>query len=57
MIYKVGQYHYAPRGRNWGVWKCVMSDEKGNSSSEKVTDFQTKEEARQFVYKMNGWSV
>ena len=50
----VGQYFYAPRGNCWNVYVYTMVD--GDSSSAVfVARFDTKEEARDYVYKMNNW--
>ena len=51
---KLGQYEYAPHYSGWGVWVVDSVTETGYSSSH-VRDFKTKEEARNFVYEMNGW--
>lgn len=53
---KDGEYYYAPHRRNWGVWKHIVSSE---SSSYGVfhRDFNTKEEARAEVYRLNGWKL
>ena len=50
----LGQYHYAPHRRNWGVWVWTSVTETGASGTF-VKDFQSKEEAREYVWKMNGW--
>lgn len=51
---KDGQYYYAPHRRRWGVWQ---HHEQGNnvSSGIFIKDFPTKEEARDEVYRLNGW--
>jgi len=46
---KEGQYFYHIHRRNWGVWQ------KTDTGGEFIKDFPTKEEAKQFVYEMNGW--
>ena len=50
----LGQYYYAPHRRNFGVWQWDWVSEKG-ASGRFVKDFCTKEEAREYVWKMNGW--
>lgn len=52
---KVGQYSYGPHYRCTGVWKCTYND-GSRSTGEFVCDFSTKEEAKKYVYKMNGWT-
>ena len=52
--YKVGQYHYGRHRSQFGVWVCNFVTENASSSSF-VADFNSREEARQFVWKMNGW--
>ena len=49
-----GQYHYAPHRTCWGVWVWTSVSENGATGSF-VKDFSTKEEAREFVWIMNGW--
>ena len=50
----LGQYHYAPHRRSWGVWQYDWVSETG-ASARFIKDFCTKEEAREYVWKMNGW--
>ena len=50
----LGQYYYAPHRNWWGVWQYDMVTENA-ASGKFIKDFQTKEEARAFVYEMNGW--
>ena len=50
----LGQYYYAPHRRSYGVWQWDWVSEKG-ASGRFVKDFCTKEEAREYVWKMNGW--
>lgn len=54
--YRVGQYHYGRHRSSFGVWVCKFVTET-TASSTFITDFQTREEARQFVWKMNGWGI
>jgi hypothetical protein len=53
---KVGQFYYAPHRRMWGVWKN-HNHGNGCSSGEFIMDFPSKDSARRFVYKMNGWNL
>ena len=50
----LGQYHYAPHRRLWGVWVWTSVSEHGVSGTF-VKDFMSKEEAREYVWAMNGW--
>ncbi len=54
MMATLGQYHYAPHRRNCGIWVWTSVTETGASGTF-VKDFQSKEEAREYVWKMNGW--
>lgn len=53
---KVGQYFYAPHRSCCGVWQVEYNDGKGNMSSRFVRDFAYREDAKSFVYQMNGWT-
>ena len=50
----LGQYHYAPHRNLWGVWVWDYVSETGATGTF-VKDFHTKEEAREYVWEMNGW--
>lgn len=52
---KVGQYFYAPHYRCTGVWQIDYKSENCQSGRF-IKDFATKEEAKAFVYQMNGWT-
>lgn len=54
--YKVGQYHYGRHRNSFGVWVCDFVS-KESSSSSFVADFRTREEARAYVWQMNGWGI
>jgi len=56
MVYKDGQYYYAPHRRSFGIW---LHHEEGNgySSGEFIKDCLTREEARAEVYRLNGWKL
>ena len=58
MDYKVkeGQYYYAPHRRHWGVWKKGKTV-NGFCMSEFISDFATQIQAKNFVYKMNGYTL
>ena len=51
---RLGQYYYAPLRNYWGVWQWTSVSETGAMGT-KVTEFFDKEEAREYVWKMNGW--
>ncbi|MBO4664215.1 MAG: hypothetical protein J5663_07360 [Bacteroidaceae bacterium] len=53
---KLGQYYYAPCGRNWGVWQYTFVCDDASCAS-KVQTFFSKDEAEAFVYKNNGWGT
>lgn len=50
-----GEYYYAPHRRSWGVWRAGKTDSKGIRSDTFISDFATKVQARDFVFKMNKW--
>ena len=52
--FKVGMYHYGRHRSSFGVWVCVCVT-KDYASSDFVADFGSREDARKFVWKMNGW--
>jgi hypothetical protein len=50
----LGQYYYAPHRRNFGVWQ--WTEVSGNGAyGTFIKDFRSKEEAREYVWLMNGW--
>ena len=51
----LGQYYYSPHRRFWGVWQWTQVSENGSIGTF-VGDFKSKEEAREYVWQMNGWS-
>lgn len=53
---KVGMYHYCRRFTAWAVYKCTEVNERGASFS-KVASYATREEARNEVYRLNGWGT
>ena len=54
--FKVGQYHYGRHRSMFGVWVCDYVS-KSSASSSFIGDFRSREEARAYVWKMNGWGV
>lgn len=52
---KVGQCFYAPHRSAFGVWTWNRIEE-GFASGTFVMDFNTREEARNYVFAMNGWT-
>ena len=55
MEVKDGQYYYAPHRRSWGVWRAGKTSSNGIRSDTFISDFATKIQAENFVYKMNKW--
>ena len=54
MVKRDGQYYYAPHGRIWGVW-LYHEDGVSGAYGEFIKFFNKKEDAKDFVYKNNGW--
>ena len=50
----LGQYYYAPHRRSFGVWQWTEVSETGACGTF-IKDFRSKEEAREYVWQMNGW--
>lgn len=50
----LGQYHYAPHRNQYGVWQWTSVSETGACGTF-IKDFRSREEAREYVWKMNGW--
>jgi len=53
---KVGQYFYGRHRNYFGVWIWEKVWENG-ASGKFVADFSSREEARTYVWKMNGWGT
>lgn len=53
---QLGKYYYAPLRNYWGVWIYTSVSETGAMGS-KVKEFFGLEEARRFVWQMNGWGT
>lgn len=55
---KVGQYFYGRHRSSFGVWVYdYVNEENGFSSGQFVADFHNREDARAYVWKMNGWGT
>ena len=52
MIYKEGQYYYAPHRSSWGIWLI-----SGSNSGTFIKDCASRDEARREVYRLNGWNT
>jgi hypothetical protein len=50
----LGQYYYAPHRRSFGVWQWTEVSENCACGTF-IKDFRSKEEAREYVWQMNGW--
>ncbi len=46
------EYYYAPRGHIWIVYRY---DDERRMTASKVKEFRSKDEARDEVYRLNGW--
>ena len=53
---RLGQYYYSPHRNWWGVWQWTSVSETGAMGSF-VKDFSDMEEARRYVWQMNGWGT
>ena len=51
---QLGKYYYAPLRNYYAVWQWTSVSERGAMGS-KVKEFFDIEEAREYVWKMNGW--
>lgn len=49
-----GQYYYAPHRSMWGIWRNENLG-GGVETGTFIKDVPTKEEARNEVYRLNGW--
>ena len=54
--FREGQYFYARHRNKWGVWKRGNTV-NGVTQSQFISDFQTQTQAKDFVYKMNGYRM
>jgi hypothetical protein len=53
---QLGQYYFSPHRNWWGVWQYTSVSATGACGSF-VKDFRDIEEAREFVWKANGWGT
>ena len=53
-----GQYYYHRHRNMWGVWKKGKDNEETHTSINDtfIIDFKTEIQAKNFVYKANGWN-
>lgn len=51
-----GQYYFAKHRNMWGVWK-KRKTVNGVEEGEFISDFSTQIQAKNFVYRMNGWTL
>ena len=49
-----GQYYYARHRSMWGVWRAGK-EINGFRDDDFIKDFVNKEDARKYVYQLNGW--
>lgn len=55
---KIGQYFYGRHRNMFGVWVYdYVNTETGAASGKFVKDFQSREDARDFVWLNNGWGT
>ena len=54
MTLKVGTYHFSRHRSSWTIYICDYSKD-GFSSSSKVKEVATYEEAVRETYRLNGW--
>jgi hypothetical protein len=56
MIRTVGTYHFGRSYNKWGIWQVEYVSEDGrSSSSRKVENCDTAEQAYRRIYQLNGW--
>ena len=55
---KVGQYEYDRRGNGFRIYRVESVSSNGNYVSAATNEFFTnREDARNYVWKMNGWGT
>lgn len=54
---EIGKYHYCRRGTGYAVYQCVALYPTGGGSFKKIDSFATRDEARNEVYRLNGWGT
>lgn len=52
---KNGQYYYSPLGRGYAVYQ-YHDDGNGYGSGDKIKDSLSLQQAKDLVYRLNGWS-
>lgn len=54
---KVGQYYYAPRGREFHIYRYDVVTDKFQSASLVLNEpiYYDQEQAKKRVYELNGW--
>ena len=54
---KLGQYHYAIRGRYYKIYRCTYKEGNVESSTpvKDEPEYYDREEAKKRVYELNGW--
>ena len=54
----VGTYHFGRSYNKWGIWQVEYVSEDGTaSSSRKVENCDTAEQAYRRIYELNGWGI
>ncbi|WP_290054996.1 hypothetical protein [uncultured Muribaculum sp.] len=53
---KVGQYYYAPCGRSFRLYRYTSVTTAGSQAEPTCMRFDSREEARRQVYRLNGWN-
>ena len=54
---KLGEYYYDIRFHHFNVYVYTSVSDNGAAIGTKVAEFREREDARKFVWKMNGWGV
>lgn len=55
---EVGKYHFGRSYGKWGIWQVEYVSEDGrSSSSRKVENCDTAEQAYRRIYQLNGWGT
>ena len=54
----VGTYHFGRSYNKWGIWQVEYVSEDGtSSSSRKIENCDTAEQAYRRIYELNGWGI
>ena len=56
-IRREGEYYYAPHRNLWGIWQWHNFEIAKGGYGDFVKNCATKKEAREEVYRLNGWSI